>query len=263
MCAPTCSGDGVGAKRRWPASIDSAVGERRRALGHERGDAFGEVVRRAERALHVGLEAERGGEVELLRRVERLRASRRGPASAATRVAAAIASTSAGNAASSTHFQIRPSRAASSAPSLSPSIASPSACARPTSRGSSQVPPQSGTRPIFENAWMKLAERAATTMSQQQREVRAGAGGDAVDRGDDRHRHRADAQRERLVEALDRRADVDGWRAARGCGATAGSARSWPAQKPRPVPVTTTQRTVAVGGGGVERRAQLAVHRAR
>ena len=38
--------------------------------------------------------------------------------------------------------------------------------ARPTRRGSSQVPPQSGIRPIFENAWMKLAERAATTMSQ-------------------------------------------------------------------------------------------------
>ena len=28
------------------------------------------------------------------------------------------------------------------------------------------MPPQSGTRPIFEKAWMKLAERAASTMSQ-------------------------------------------------------------------------------------------------
>ena len=57
-------------------------------------------------------------------------------------------------------------RSASSAGSLSPVIARPSARARPTSRGSSQVPPQSGTRPIFAKAWMKLAERAATTRSQ-------------------------------------------------------------------------------------------------
>ena len=109
---------------------------------------------------------------------------------------------------------------------------------------------------------MKLAERAATTMSQQQREVRAGAGGDAVDRGDDRHRHRADAQRERLVVALDRRADVGG--AARrlavrrdrrigeilaGAEAAAGAGDDDAAH-------------AAVGGRGVERGAQLAVHRA-
>ena len=57
-------------------------------------------------------------------------------------------------------------RSASTAGRRSPSIARPSARARPTARGSSQVPPQSGTRPIFEKAWMKLAERAATTRSQ-------------------------------------------------------------------------------------------------
>ena len=57
-------------------------------------------------------------------------------------------------------------RSASSAGSLSPVIARPSARARPTSRGSSQVPPQSGTRPILLKAWMKLALRAATTRSQ-------------------------------------------------------------------------------------------------
>jgi hypothetical protein len=44
----------------------------------------------------------------------------------------------------------------------------------------------------------------------EQREIRSCAGGDAVDRRHDRHRHRADAQRERLVEALDRRADIGG-----------------------------------------------------
>ena len=38
--------------------------------------------------------------------------------------------------------------------------------AMPTRRGSSQVPPESGTRPILLKAWMKLAERAASTRSQ-------------------------------------------------------------------------------------------------
>ena len=45
-------------------------------------------------------------------------------------------------------------------------MARPKAWARPTSRGSSQVPAQSGMRPILLKAWMKLALRVATTMSQ-------------------------------------------------------------------------------------------------
>ena len=49
---------------------------------------------------------------------------------------------------------------------MSPVIASPIAFARPTRRGNSQVPPQSGIRPILENAWIKLADLAAITMSQ-------------------------------------------------------------------------------------------------
>jgi len=60
-----------------------------------------------------------------------------------------------------------PKRSASAADSLSPVSASASARGRPTRRGSSQVPPQSGIRPILANAWMKLAERAASAMSQQ------------------------------------------------------------------------------------------------
>ena len=36
----------------------------------------------------------------------------------------------------------------------------------PTRRGRNQVPPESGTRPSFENACTKLAERAAMTKSQ-------------------------------------------------------------------------------------------------
>ncbi|MNH38740.1 hypothetical protein D3C79_998190 [compost metagenome] len=36
----------------------------------------------------------------------------------------------------------------------------------PTRRGRVQVPPESGIRPILQNAWIKLAERAARTRSQ-------------------------------------------------------------------------------------------------
>ena len=121
-------------------------------------------MRVAELALQVGFVAERGGEVEVLR------------ASMAWRVLARarVAWTRGGPTATdlvsegrvATHFQTRPMRAASSAGSLSPSIASAIAWPRPTRRGSSQVPPQSGIRPIFAKAWTKLADRAATTMSQ-------------------------------------------------------------------------------------------------
>ncbi len=58
-----------------------------------------------------------------------------------------------------------PHCAACSAVSLSPSSASPIARALPTSRGRKYVPPESGTRPILQNAWMKLADFAAMTMS--------------------------------------------------------------------------------------------------
>ncbi len=46
------------------------------------------------------------------------------------------------------------------------SSASALARASPTRRGSDQVPPESGTRPIFEKAWMNLALSPARTMSQ-------------------------------------------------------------------------------------------------
>src|SRR5256885_3125340 len=51
--------------------------------------------------------------------------------------------------------------AASSAESLSPSIANPIARAEPTRRGRKYVPPESGINPIFEKAWIKLADFAA------------------------------------------------------------------------------------------------------
>ena len=70
------------------------------------------------------------------------------------------------SAASSTTFQINPHCAASSAESFSPRSASPIARALPARRGRKKVPPESGMRPIFENACTKLAERAARTRSQ-------------------------------------------------------------------------------------------------
>ena len=101
---------------------------------------------------------------------------------------AASASTVAGNSASSTHRQIIPQAAACSAESFSPSSVRPSARALPTSRGRLQVPPESGTNPSRQNACTKLAERAAIDQIAGERDVRAGAGRDAVDRRDHRHR---------------------------------------------------------------------------
>lgn len=69
------------------------------------------------------------------------------------------------NASSATHCQIRPQASAWRALSLSPSMASPMARARPTRRGSTKVPPVSGIRPSLQNDWMKLADSLAMTMS--------------------------------------------------------------------------------------------------
>ena len=116
-------------------------------------------------------------------------------------------------------------RCASSAGSLSPVSARPSARARPTSRGSSQVPPQSGISPIFEKAWMKLALRAATTMSQPSAKLApapaatpltAAITGTGIER---------DAQRQRRVVALDHRATSGGAPSGEPCPGRSGPAR--------------------------------------
>jgi hypothetical protein len=75
---------------------------------------------------------------------------------------------------------------------LSPSRASPIARALPTRRGRKYVPPESGTRPILENACRH-----------------------AFDGAHDRQRQRLQCQHERLVVLLDRRAEIDGRRAGR------------------------------------------------
>ena len=76
------------------------------------------------------------------------------------------ASASCSSAPSSTTFQIIPQSAARSASKVSPSMASARARASPISRGRKKLAPESGTSPIFTNAWMNFALRAASTISQ-------------------------------------------------------------------------------------------------
>ena len=85
-----------------------------------------------------------------------------GPAAklSASAVASAIRS------ASGTARQIRPHCSAVSAVSGMPVSAKPLARASPMRRVRLQVPPESGTRPILQKAWMNFADCAASTMSQ-------------------------------------------------------------------------------------------------
>ena len=59
-----------------------------------------------------------------------------------------------------------PISSASLAETFSPNIMSALARAKPTKRGSVQVPPLSGIKPILVNACIKLADSVATTISQ-------------------------------------------------------------------------------------------------
>ena len=68
--------------------------------------------------------------------------------------------------ASGTQRLIRPQSSAVAAGSFSPSSISSIARALPTKRGSSQVEPQSGTRPMRRKASRKYELSAATTRSQ-------------------------------------------------------------------------------------------------
>ena len=164
----------------------------------------------------------------------------------------AIASTSASSASSSTAFQIRPHSAAFSAGSGSPVSARPSARAWPTRRGSTQVPPLSGIRPIAEKLWMNLADFAATTMSQASAILAPAPAATPLTRaitgwGSDVSVRISGFQHCSTVSP----------RSTASPGATARSLRSCPAQKPRPAPVSTTTRA---SPRLVERVAQLLVH---
>ena len=156
---------------------------------------------------------------------------------AASRCASAF--TVSAKASSSTHCQISPIACASAALSLSPVIASASARARPTRCGSSHVPPQSGISPIFENAWMKLAERAATTMSQPSAKLAPAPAATPLTAAT------TGTGIERMRSASGRYSRSMTSPTSTSSPAMPASLRSCPAQKPRPAPVTTTQRTAA------------------
>ena len=102
-----------------------------------------------------------------------------------------------------------PHSAACSAVSLSPSSARPIARAVPTSRGRKYVPPESGIEPDLAERLDEARRLRGDDDVAGEREVGARAGRDAVDRADDRQRQRAQREHQRLVVALDRRAEID------------------------------------------------------
>ena len=71
------------------------------------------------------------------------------------------------------------------------------------------MPPESGTSPIFAKACTKLADFAGQHDVAGERDVGAGAGGDAVDRGHDREGQRAQPAHQRIVRMLERAAEHD------------------------------------------------------
>ena len=89
-----------------------------------------------------------------------------------------------------------------------------------------------------------------------ERDVAAGAGGDAVDRGDDGKGQSAQLAHQRIVMLLLRGAEHD--RFAR-LGQPVG--KSCPAQKARPAPVIISARQFSSASASVERRAQRQMHR--
>ncbi len=151
----------------------------------------------------------------------------------AARVAATVAA-SAASSGSGTTRQTRPQASACAADTGSPSIAMPRARASPTRRGSTQVPPASGIRPILTKAWMKRAPCPASTMSQASARLApapAATPCTAQTTGLDRVRMAVIRGLKRVSSVAPR-----SW-----SGVT--SVRSWPAQKPRPAPASSTLRT--------------------
>ena len=120
------------------------------------------------------------------------------------------------------------------------------------------MPPESGIRPILLNAWMKLADFAAIDDVAGERDIRARAGSDAVDRAHHRQRQRTQA---RAPAACSCARSTRRGRPASVPGATARSPRSCPAQKPRPAPVSSSTRTDASRLTRCQCVAHLGVHR--
>ena len=179
--------------------------------------------------------------------------SARAPRSRPLARRAASACASAISRSSSTTRQIRPHSAAVSAGNGSASSASARARAVPTRRGRNQVPPQSGIRPMRGEGLHKARRARRQHDVAGEREIGAGAGGDAVDGADDRQRQRADLQDQRVVM---RRADGR----FRPAPAPTISVRSCPAQKPRPAPVSSIARQVLSASAVVERGIERGGH---
>ncbi|VFS44011.1 Uncharacterised protein [Enterobacter cancerogenus] len=149
-----------------------------RALRQERADAFAVIIAAPGQALVIPLQSRAGhrgwlvfGGVNCLPWI-----SPRPKVGCEAKCSASCCAV-AESCSSSTTCQIIPHASACSALSLSPSSASPIARARPAIRGSSQVPPQSGTKPSLLNAITKLAERAAIhhVATERQRSARPAA----------------------------------------------------------------------------------------
>ena len=157
------------------------------------------VARRAGDPLQVRLVLERRREVDPPRS-DRGRASS-SPARAAPAPArrTAIARASSMSDAAGTTRATSPNRSASAADRGSESSASSAALAGPTRRGRNQVAPLSGTSPIRPNARANGRGLGHHPEVAGERERRAGAGGDAVDRADDRLIHVAHRADDRVV----------------------------------------------------------------
>ena len=134
----------------------------------------------------------------------------------------------------------------------------PSRARVPTRRGRKYVPPESGIEPDLAERLDEARRLRRDHDVAGEREVGAGAGGDAVDRADDRHRQRAQRQHQRLVVALDRRAEVDGRAAGRDRAVAPGPARRRSRGRRRSAAARAPTRRPSTRA---ERVAHLGVHR--
>ncbi len=88
-------------------------------------------------------------------------------------------------------------------------MARPRARAAPTSRGSAQVPPASGMRPMRAKGLQEAGAARGVHQVAGQRDVGAGAGGDAVDGADYRFLQRRDELDQRIVGLLQPTAGIE------------------------------------------------------
>src|ERR1019366_4789600 len=202
MCAPTTAGSELDAPL-----IASSIAEDRRPLGHEGGNAFEIVVRSAEHALQIRFVAESSGEIEALRRIDRGTCGDQG----ARRHRGQAGSKGPDFGLEHGVIDAFPDQADALG------ILGRELVAEQRQRQrlgpADQTRQQPGAAAIGDEADLREGLDEARRARRDddvatEREVRAGPRGDAVDRRDDRYRHRSDTQGQRLVVALDGGADV-------------------------------------------------------